>query len=68
MDPANTGIYNLNGGSINYSNGAFIMCSELGTGILNINGGTIAGTGNFAVNAGTLATPAAVNATVGKRD
>ena len=60
----NTGVYTLNGGSINYSNGGFDV-GELGTGTLNINGGTIIGTGNFADNLGTVATPLAVNATVG---
>jgi autotransporter-associated beta strand protein len=59
-----TGLYNFNGGSINYSNGGFNI-GELGTGILNINGGTIAGSGNFADNFGSAAIPAAVNATVG---
>ena len=60
----NTGVYTLNGGSVNYSNGGFNV-GELGTGILNMSGGTITGSGNFADNLGTLATPAAVNATVG---
>jgi autotransporter-associated beta strand protein len=59
-----TGVYTLNGGSINYNNGEFHV-GELGTGILNINGGTIAGSGNFADNIGVLATPNAVTATVG---
>ncbi|HWD92603.1 MAG TPA: autotransporter-associated beta strand repeat-containing protein [Verrucomicrobiae bacterium] len=59
-----TGVYTLNGGSINYANGGFDV-GELGTGTLNVNGGTITGTGNFAANLGTLATPLAVNATVG---
>jgi autotransporter-associated beta strand protein/T5SS/PEP-CTERM-associated repeat protein len=60
----NTGIYTLNGGSINYSNGGFNV-GELGTGILNINGGSITGSGVLAVNLGVAAIPAAVNATVG---
>src|SRR5437016_657441 len=60
----NTGVYTLNGGSINYSNGGFNV-GELGTGILNINGGTITGSGNFADNLGSLGTPTAVTATVG---
>lgn len=60
----NTGLYNLNGGSINYSNGAFNV-GELGTGILNISGGVITGTGNFADNLGSTAIPTAVNATAG---
>lgn len=59
-----TGLYVLNGGSINYSNGGFDV-GELGTGILNMSGGSITGSGNFADNLGTLATPVAVNATVG---
>jgi fibronectin-binding autotransporter adhesin len=61
---ANTGIYTMSGGSLNYSNGGFNV-GELGTGILNMSGGTITGTGNFADNLGTIATPVAVNATVG---
>jgi autotransporter-associated beta strand protein len=61
---ADTGLYTLNGGSINYSNGGFNV-GELGTGLLNINGGSITGSGNFAANIGTIATPNAVNATVG---
>jgi autotransporter-associated beta strand protein len=64
ITPTNTGIYTLTGGSINYSNGGFDV-GELGTGILNMGGGTITGSGNFADNVGTLATPLAVNATVG---
>jgi autotransporter-associated beta strand protein len=59
-----TGVYTLNGGSINYSNGGFNV-GEVGAGILNVNGGSITGTGNFADNLGVLATPVAVNATVG---
>src|ERR1019366_188737 len=59
-----TGVYTLNGGSINYSNGIFNV-GELGTGILNIYGGSITGSGNFADNIGTHATPVAVTATVG---
>jgi len=62
--PANTGVYTLNGGSINFSNGGFNV-GELGTGILNINGGSITGSGNLAVNLGSGAIPTAVNATVG---
>ena len=58
-----TGVYTLNGGSINYSNGGFNV-GELGTGILNINGGSITGSGNFADNLGFLATPIAVTATM----
>lgn len=60
----NTGIYTLTGGSINYSNGGFDV-GELGTGVLNMNGGAITGSGNFAANLGTEATPLAVTATVG---
>src|ERR1700744_1958682 len=60
----NTGMYTLNGGAINYSNGGFNI-GEFGTGVLNMSGGTITGSGNFAVNLGTLGTPVAVNATVG---
>jgi autotransporter-associated beta strand protein len=59
-----SGIYTLNGGTINYTNGSFNV-GELGTGILNINGGAINGRGNFAVNLGAAGTPVAVNATVG---
>ena len=59
-----TGVYTLNGGTLYYTNGGFDV-GELGTGILNINGGLITGNGNFAANLGTLATPTAVNATVG---
>jgi len=59
-----TGLYNFNGGSINYSNGGFNV-GELGTGILNISGGAITGSGNFADNFGGPAVPTAVNATVG---
>jgi len=59
-----TGVYTLNGGSINYGTGGFNV-GELGTGILNISGGTITGSGNFADNLGSIATPNAVTATVG---
>jgi autotransporter-associated beta strand protein len=48
---ANTGVYTLNGGTINYNTGGFDV-GELGTGILNINGGSIVGSGNFAANFG----------------
>lgn len=59
-----TGIYTLNGGVLNYTNGSFNV-GELGVGVLNVNGGTINGSGIMAVNLGTPATPVAVNATVG---
>ena len=59
-----TGVYTLNGGSINYSNGLFNV-GELGTGILNIYGGTITGSGFFYANIGAIATPTAITATVG---
>lgn len=62
---SDTGVYTLNGGSLNYSNGAFNV-GELGTGILNINGGTINGNGFFSDNSGGVGTPTAVNATVGQ--
>src|ERR1035437_10072671 len=58
-----TGVYTLNGGSINYSNGGFNV-GELGTGILNVNGGSISGSGNFADNLGFPAIPVAVTATM----
>jgi autotransporter-associated beta strand protein len=45
----NTGIYTLNGGTLNYNVG-HLSIGELGTGILNVNGGNITGSGNFAVN------------------
>lgn len=62
----NTGVYTLNGGTINYgANGGGFNVGELGTGILNINGGTITGNGNFSDNYGVVATPNAVTATVG---
>lgn len=60
----NTGIFTMTGGTLNYSNGGFNV-GELGTGIFNMGGGTITGSGNFAANLGTEATPLAVNATVG---
>jgi autotransporter-associated beta strand protein len=60
-----TGVYTLNGGTINYTNGGSFDVGELGAGILNINGGSIAGNGNFADNLGVSATPTAVTATVG---
>ncbi|MEY2428085.1 MAG: hypothetical protein QOJ40_970, partial [Verrucomicrobiota bacterium] len=52
---ADTGVYTLNGGVINYNSGAFNV-GEIGTGILNMNGGSIVGSGNFAANFG-LSTP-----------
>src|ERR1035437_2153947 len=58
-----TGVYTLNGGSINYSNGGFNV-GELGTGILNVNGGSISGSGNFADNLGFPAIPVAVTASM----
>jgi autotransporter-associated beta strand protein len=47
----NTGIYMLNGGTLNYQGGHFSI-GELGTGIVNMNGGAINGSGNFAINLG----------------
>jgi len=63
---ADTGLYTLNAGNINYGSGPFTI-GAVGTGILNINGGTIAGSGNFAVNIGGITTPnpAVLTATAG---
>ncbi len=58
-----TGIYTLNGGTLNYSNGLFTV-GELGIGALNINGGTLTGSGVFAANYGALATPSSTTATM----
>jgi autotransporter-associated beta strand protein len=60
-----TGVYTLNGGTLNYTNAGSFNIGELGAGILNINGGSINGNGNFADNLGIAATPTAVTATVG---
>ncbi len=49
--PGNTGVYTLNGGTLNYS-GEFNI-GELGLGIFNLTGGTISGGGRIAVNVGT---------------
>ena len=48
---ANTGIFTLNAGTINYQGNHFSI-GELGTGIVNMGGGAINGTGNFAINLG----------------
>src|SRR5215831_2981960 len=48
----NTGVYTLNGGTLVFTNGEFVV-GQLGTAILNVNGGTISGSANFAVNIGT---------------
>ena len=63
---ADTGVYTLNGGSLNYGSGPFTI-GAVGTGILNINGGAIAGSGVFAVNYGGISTPnpAVLTATAG---
>jgi fibronectin-binding autotransporter adhesin len=63
---ADTGVYTLNGGTLNYGTGPFDV-GEVGTGTLNINGGTITGSGVFYVNSGGIAVPnpAVITATAG---
>ena len=63
---ADTGVYTLNGGTLNYGTGPLDV-GEVGTGTLNINGGSIIGSGNFADNSGGIAVPnpAVVTATAG---
>ncbi len=63
---AGTGVYTLNGGTLNYGIGPFHV-GEVGTGTLNINGGTITGSGIFSVNSGGIAVPnpAVITATAG---
>lgn len=63
VSAGSTGVYTLNGGSINYTNGGFNI-GELGTGILAMNGGSITGIGNMAVNIGTGIVPNALTASV----
>jgi len=43
---ADSGVYTMNGGTLNYGNGPFDI-GEVGTGTLNFNGGTIVGNGIF---------------------
>jgi len=63
---ADSGIYTLNDGNLNYGTGPFDI-GEVGTGTLNINGGTISGSGTFRVNGGGIAVPnpAVVTGTAG---
>ncbi len=63
---ADTGVYTLNGGTLNYGTGP-LHVGEVGTGTLNINGGTIVGNGLFSVNSGGIAVPnpAVITATAG---
>jgi autotransporter-associated beta strand protein len=49
----NTGVYTLNGGTINYQGNHFTI-GEFGAGIVNMNGGAINGSGNFAINLGGI--------------
>ena len=53
---ADSGIYTINGGTLNYGNGP-LNVGEVGTGTLNINGGHITGNGYFSVNPGGIAVP-----------
>jgi autotransporter-associated beta strand protein len=59
--PGFAGVYTLNGGTLIFTNGDFVV-GQLGPGILNLNGGTISGSANFGVNIGTSID--AVNATM----
>lgn len=63
---ADTGVYTINGGTLNYGPGEFHI-GEVGAGIMNINGGTVTGNGQFRVNNGGIAVPnpAVLTATAG---
>jgi autotransporter-associated beta strand protein/T5SS/PEP-CTERM-associated repeat protein len=50
-DPAATGVYTLNDGTLYYTNG-MVAIGEIGTGILNVYGGNLIGNGTLAINAG----------------
>ena len=53
---ADSGVYTINGGTINYTNGP-LNVGEVGTGTLNINGGFLTGSGYFSINPGGIAVP-----------
>src|ERR1019366_6707391 len=53
---ADSGVYTINGGTINYGSGPFNV-GEVGTGTININGGYLIGTNYFSINPGGIAVP-----------